>query len=563
MTISRRTLLLGAGGLTLLPALTANRLFAAEAAKPAAGTQAFTQMRQRQAQWLKTASGLIPVLKRTPQQPLALVKAVPDAAAVLRYRMETEAPATALGERLFKKGDQFILDFGGHRTGHLEFDLIGEGKGVDAPVRLKLTFGEVPTDIAESFTPYTGQLATGWLPDEIINVDYLPQTVKMPRRYAFRYVKVEIIDTSSTFEVRFRNVRAIAISSVTTTPKPLNSGDPLLDRIDAVSMATLRDCMQTVFEDGPRRDQRLWIGDLRLQALSAYATFGGERLVKRCLYMFAAFPRAHDGFAAACIYEKPLPRYGGIHIHDYAALYNVTLCDYVRATGDLATAADLWPVAVRQVELLLADVKADGIFVDPGNSWLFIDWADKLDRLASLQGVLIYAFERTLELARTLKRESDLSGLAERVRQMRSAAYDKYFDTNQGVFVSGAQRQVSWASQAWMAIANVARSKEEGGNAILRAMAMPDAVKPVTPYLYHYVVEGLLESGKTAEALKLLKQYWGGMVEAGADTFWEVYEPGRPLTSPYGDVHINSFCHAWSCTPSYLLRTRGLAKHRS
>ena len=42
--------------------------------------------------------------------------------------------------------------------------------------------------------------------------------------------------------------------------------------LDRVSQRTLRDCMQTVFEDGPKRDRRLWLGDLRLQALANYAT---------------------------------------------------------------------------------------------------------------------------------------------------------------------------------------------------------------------------------------------------------------------------------------------------
>jgi alpha-L-rhamnosidase len=111
-----------------------------------------------------------------------------------------------------------------------------------------------------------------------------------------------------------------------------------------------------------------------------------------------------------------------------------------------------------------------------------------------------------------------------------------------------------------MAIAGVAQSGAEAGTALKRAMTMPDAVKPVTPYLYHYVVEGLIAAGERGEALKLLKHYWGGMALAGADTFWEVYDPDNPLVTPYGDVHINSFCHAWSCTPSYLLRVRGLAR---
>lgn len=57
------------------------------------------------------------------------------------------------------------------------------------------------------------------------------------------------------------------------------------------------------------------------------------------------------------------------------------------------------------------------------------------------------------------------------------------------------------------------------------------------------------------EALSLIESYWGGMVAAGADTFWEVYDPANPRLSPYGNVLVNSYCHAWSCTPAYLLRS--------
>jgi alpha-L-rhamnosidase len=53
-----------------------------------------------------------------------------------------------------------------------------------------------------------------------------------------------------------------------------------------------------------------------------------------------------------------------------------------------------------------------------------------------------------------------------------------------------------------------------------------------------------------------MKSYWGGMVRADADTFWEAYSPEQPRASPYGDVRNNSFCHAWSCTPRYLLRVK-------
>ena len=156
-----------------------------------------------------------------------IVRAEPDPSLVLRYRMAVDAPATELAKRTFKKGDSFILDFGGHRTGFFAFKLETSGREPDAPARLRLTFGEIPPDVAEPFYPYKGQLSSSWLPDETINVDYLPQPVRMARRYAFRYVKVEVLDTSPEFTVRFEDVHALAISSARGTVAPVGE-TPLL-----------------------------------------------------------------------------------------------------------------------------------------------------------------------------------------------------------------------------------------------------------------------------------------------------------------------------------------------
>ena len=45
--------------------------------------------------------------------------------------------------------------------------------------------------------------------------------------------------------------------------------------------------MQTVFEDEPKRDRRLWLGDLRLEALANYETYRNFDIVKRSLYLLA------------------------------------------------------------------------------------------------------------------------------------------------------------------------------------------------------------------------------------------------------------------------------------
>jgi alpha-L-rhamnosidase len=544
--MNRRELLLVVGA----AAAGAIRAPASAASGDETGAPATPNERTR---WAARAEALTPRLIETRQQPLSLVRAIAAADLPLRFRMEPVGNAAELAQRVLRKGDSVIVDFGGHRTGYLSFRLETEGREPDAPARLRFTFGEVPTDVAEEFYPYKGELSQAWLPDETVNIDYLPQTVRLSRRYAFRYVKIEVIDTSPGFGVRFDSLMAHAVTSARVMPPALASGAPLLRRIDEVALATLRDCMQTTFEDGPRRDQRLWIGDLRLQALTNYQTFRQNDVVQRCLYLFAAFPRA-DGLVAACVYEKPAARYGGLHIVDYAALFNVTLLDYVAATDDLETGRDLWPVALRQLEILGKDIDGEGRYRDPGNVWIFIDWARQLDKNASIQAVLICAFKATLALAQLIGRERDVQDYARRIEQMTRAARANYWDAAQKVFLSGPNRQLSWASQAWMALAGVS-TKVESATALRKAVNDPGAVKPVTPYLYHYVVEGMLAAGLKREARALLESYWGGMIAAGADTFWEVYDPAQPLSSPYGDIHINSFCHAWSCTPSYLLRS--------
>ena len=75
----------------------------------------------------------------------------------------------------------------------------------------------------------------------------------------------------------------------------------------------------------------------------------------------------------------------------------------------------------------------------------------------------------------------------------------------------------------------------------------------VTPYMYHHVTEALFQSSHYSEAVSLMRSYWGKMIELGADTYWEAFDPDNPEFSPYGSAMVNSWCHAWSCSPVYLI----------
>jgi hypothetical protein len=514
----------------------------------------FEDKQDKLAQWLRLAEQFKPKLHATTKTPVNIVQPIADSTRFLRWRMDVVSPVSALNERLISTGDAVILDFGEYLTGHFRFSITGEGRGLDSPARIKLKFGEVPAEVAESYCDYKGSLSRSWLQDEVINIDVLPATIQMSRHYSFRYLKIEVVGIS----LRFDRVEATALTSADKNQRPLpENTHEFLKKIDSVSLNTLRNCMQTVFEDGPKRDRRLWLGDARLQALANYDTFQNNNLAKRCLYLFAGLPR-EDGLVAACEYEHPEPIRGHKYIIDYAALYVAMLLDYAKATNDWKTARDLWPVARRQIEILSQHVGPDGIFTAPQGSWVFVDWKDGLDRTAAMHGIFVYSLRQALELVRILRINQDAVEYSKLVSQMTAAARSAFFDPVRQVFVSGPQRQVSWATQAWMVLSEIASHDE--GVAVLRAVQnMPDSTRPGTPYLYHYFVEAMIKCGLKADALELVQTYWGGMVKAGADTFWEVYDPANPLLSPYGDPLINSHCHAWSCTPAYFFRSGGLA----
>ncbi len=166
--------------------------------------------------------------------------------------------------------------------------LSSAGSPQDAPAFFKLKFAEIAKEITEDSADYDGWISRGWIQEEYLHVDVLPAEIKLPRRYAFRYMQLEVIDTSLKWQLVVDDVICRSVSAVAEEEaEPIQSEDEMICRLDKASRRTLQNCMQDVFEDGPKRDRRLWLGDLRLQALANYETFKNYDLVKRCLYLFA------------------------------------------------------------------------------------------------------------------------------------------------------------------------------------------------------------------------------------------------------------------------------------
>ena len=463
---------------------------------------------------------------------------------------ESAAPAEASGLSL-RRGQSLCFDFGRHLVGYVTLNLSCTGSHPDAPALLKLNFAETFKELGMKSEDYRGWVSGSWIQEEYIHVDVLPGQVKLPRRYAFRYLKITVLETSPKYQLTVDYAECTAETSADLSALDrIASGDPMLDKIYQVSLRTLADCMQDVLEDGPKRDRRLWVGDLRLEALANYASFRNYDLVKRCLYLFGG-SRFPDGRISACLFTRPDVWADDTYMFDYALLYVVTLEEYLRQTDDREALNDLYDVAMEQVELSLGQCDENNVVSEQAGRDSFIDWSDGLDRQACAQAVLIYAlsYARQLALRKNDRQKSDW--LAERANALKQAARDRFWDPEKRCFVSNGQ--ISIASQIWMTLADVLTPPEAAGLMDSSDKFM-DGFPMETPYMHHHYVMALIHAGLTEKAVEHLRQYWGGMIEAGADTFWESWNPEDPDGSPYGGSIINSFCHGWSCTPAYILK---------
>ncbi len=499
--------------------------------------------------FLKKAAALTPPLREREVRPVRTVSLV-------RAEDGTVSLTEAGDYRTLsmRSGDTACLDFGDHFVGHLTLRLGFEGSHPDAPAWLRIQFAERPQELFEDADAYHGWISKGWIQQEQFHVDVLPTAVALPRRYAFRYVKLTVLDVSSKYALRLADClcRETTCADASTLPA-FPADDPELARIDAVACRTLRNCMQTVFEDGPKRDRRLWMGDLRLQALASYASYRNDDLVKRCLYLFAGTAN-EEGRVAACLFTEPEVEADDTYMFDYSLFFIPTLRDYWRATGDRETLEELWPTALRQAELARANFDDTGLVRDSDVlGWCFVDWNLNLNKQAGAQAIYLYCLKALTELAAELGEQSLHKELEEEYQAKKQRAISALWDKDRQVFISGSDRQVSWASQVWMILAGVLEPAD-GAALLRRVAAMPEAEKMVTPYLYHHYVDALLSVGEKEQALRVIRDYWGGMAAQGADTFWELFDPSDPNASPYGGTIVNSFCHAWSCTPAYFLR---------
>ena len=514
----------------------------------------FKSKKELRGEWRRKADALIPELQHKTVSPASLAELANDPEAWQGIGIRPEKKASELPLLEGGKGKSLILDFGEHHVGYFVLSMhIADGY-CDSPVFLRLLAAELPFELAYKAENFKGGLSQAWIQEEFIKIDVLPGSIRLPRRYACRYLRIDVLATPGA--LIFDSVAFDTVSAANYLPPAPEHLSALEKEIYTAGCRTLRDCMQTCFEDGPKRDRRLWLGDLYLEAKVNAVTYRNFRLVERCLYLLAA-DIDERGMLPACAFEQKGMR-TKCFIPDYSLLFPALLLEHGKASGNREIMEEFYPLAAHQAELFQDFLQEDCTLRNTGSYWFFVDHDAKLEKETSEFCIYLFALRNLAELARLLNREDDKAEFLGNYSHWREIVRRKTMDPDTGLLLSGKNRQISEASQIWGVLSGVLNAGE-GRRALAKMKKLPDVIRSRNPYLLHYLLEAYCICGQEEKAYALIRDYWGGMIRLGADTFWEVFDPAGSSPVLYGDAHLVSACHAWSCTPCLFLQKKGSA----
>lgn len=325
--------------------------------------------------------------------------------------------------------------------------------------------------------------------------------------------------------------------------------DPEINKIWDVGAYTMHLTTREFFIDGIKRDRWVWSGDAVQSYLMNYYLFFDSPTVKRTTRLL----RGKDPVTA--------------HINtimDYTLYWFNGIYDYYLYTGDKEFVKEIYPKMQTLMDYVLSRTNKDGMLEGLTGDWVFVDWADFP---MSKQGAL--SFEQVLfcKSLETMKLCADIVGdtadaerYAALAKDLRAKLMPTFWDESRQALVHNVENgkkseQVN--KFANMFAINFDYFDEPVRESVMKnVMLNPEVPGITTPYMRFYELESLCGEGLQEQVLKEMKDYWGGMLNEGATSFWEKYNPedsGTQHLAMYGRPYGKSLCHAWGASPVYLL----------
>ena len=445
-------------------------------------------------------------------------------------QVSTNEPESAT----FEKGGYVLLDFGKEIQGGLQ---LVRNIGGSKKVRFRIVLGESVTEALSSVdAPETTATNDHAVRDFELAVPWLG-SVEMGNS-GFRFARVELVDGDGE-DVSLVVVRAISRFRDAPYLGSFKCNDERLNQIWQTGAYTVHLCMQEYLWDGVKRDRLVWMGDMHPEIVTLNTVFGNQEVVRKSLDY---------------VRDKTAPTDWMNDICSYSLWWIILQHHLYQWYGDMDYLKAQIPYMKELLKTVEANLKesGDGNIVEAYRDGRFIDWPsnDQPDVIhAGLQALTAWAFYAAAEIGLWLKDEQmwlDCSKLASGLS----------FEKTEAVGNSQAAALLYLAD---------AMPGDEACDIILK-----NGPDKFTSFMGYYLLEALAKGGHYAEAMRLISDYWGRMLDLGATTFWEDFNYVDAKNAarideivPEGkfDIHADggawcyvglrhSFCHGWASGPT-------------
>jgi len=425
-----------------------------------------------------------------------------------------------------------ILDYGKELHGGLKL-VMGGGR----PKQVRIRFGESLSETCSE------PVDTAWVMGHSTNDHAMRDiTLTIPRdgsielgNTGFRFVRIDLLDRNSRIRIR----EASAILRYRDIPRAgsFRCSDERLNEIWETGAWTVHLNMQEYIWDGIKRDRLVWLGDMHPEMSTVAAVFGYNDVIDRSIDL-------------ACE-QFPLPAWMN-GITAYSMWYLVIMHDWYMHNGHKE-----YVVRHRNYILGLID-QVDGCVDSDGNenfagARCFLDWPSSPNEAGVEAGIraLLYLAMGDASYLCDILGEGEY---ADKCRDIRKRL-EKHIKPHNGL------KQAA----ALMAMAGIMPAEKACSEVIAVG-----GTKDFSTFYGYYMLEALAMAERYQEAVDIIREFWGGMLDLGATTFWEDFNldwaknAGRiDEFTPAGkdDIHRDfgnycyksfrhSLCHGWASGPT-------------
>jgi len=423
-----------------------------------------------------------------------------------------------------------LFDFGKEIQGGIQ--LVTTATGSKTPVKIRVRFGESVSEAMSETGDAQGATNDHAMRDFTLELPWLG--VAEAGNSGFRFVRIDLLEPNVTLSLKEIN----AIFTYRDIPYlgSFRCNDERLNKIWMTGAYTVHLNMQEFIWDGIKRDRLVWLGDLHPEVMTVSTVFGNNEVIPKSLDL------ARD--------ITPLPQWIN-GISSYSLWWIIIHRDWYRYQGNLAYLKEQQAYLSDLLNLLFTKVDATG--QEKLGGFRFLDWPSSPNQQgvnAGLQALMLIAFQAGAELCNILGDKALASKCLETAALMK-----KYIPDH---------NQLKQAA-ALMALADLIPAKKANEEVI-----QVGGPKGFSTFYGYYMLEAQAKAGDYPSAINNIRQYWGGMLDMGATTFWEDFDldwthnaAGIDELVPEGkkDIHADfgaycyenlrhSLCHGWASGPT-------------